>query len=150
MMDLISLANKAGILFEWWDFAPPLEAVYWEAPGLPPIIGLGYSLKRAHTAYFRCVLAEEIGHHFTSSANSIPKTFFHYSDRLRVSKTEYKALRWAALYLMPLDRLKYAISQGLTEKWDLAEWFNVTESMVDFRLRLPDMACALEKSLKIG
>ncbi len=135
-VELFELIDKEGIYIEWWDFSPPLEAVYWSFPGLPPIIGLSGRLKHAPSAYFRCVLAEELGHHYTSTADSIPQTFFHYRDRLEVSKAEYRALKWAALHLMPFDDVLQAVSNGLVERWQLAGYFNVTEQMVDMRISL--------------
>lgn len=135
---LLKMADEHGIIVEYWDFRPPLEAVYWSFPGLPPVIGLARSLfdSRAH---FRCVLAEELGHHFTSTGNSIPLTLFHYRDRLEISRVEYRAMRWAALHLMPLDKLRLAFRKGIYERWELAEHFDVTEDMVDFRMALPDI-----------
>jgi len=138
-MELFQLAEREGIIIEWWDFEPPLEAVYWAAPKLPPVIGLANSLDYAPRAYFRCVLAEELGHHFTTVGCRIPRTYFHYRDRMEVSRAEYRALRWAAQWLIPLDKLVKAFKKGITEKWEIAEYFDVTESMVSFRLSLPDM-----------
>lgn len=138
-MELFQLAEREGIIIEWWDFEPPLEAVYWAVPGLPPVIGLANSLDYAPRAYFRCVLAEEIGHHFTSVGYRISRTYFHYRDRIEVSRTEHQALRWAARWLMPLDKLLWAFRKGVFEVWDLAEYFDVTEDMVMFRLNLPDV-----------
>lgn len=139
-LELFALGASVGIKFEWWDFKPPLEAVYWEIPGLPPIVGLAHSLHNASRAYFRCVLAEEIGHRFTTVGNAIPRTFYRYRDRLEVDRVEYRALKWAALYLMPLNKLVQAFKEGIVERWELAEYFDVTEQMVDFRLKLPDLA----------
>lgn len=135
---LLKLAEQEGIEVDYWDFAPPLEAVYWSHPSLPPVIGLGKHLFSSR-ARFRCVLAEELGHHFTTVGNAVPLTFYHYSDRLRVTRAEYRALKWAAYYLLPFDKLKKAFSDGVLLSWELAEYFNVTEQMVKFRLRLPDV-----------
>jgi Zn-dependent peptidase ImmA (M78 family) len=135
---LLKMADKHGIIVEYWDFQPPLEAVYWSFPELPPVIGLSNALFE-YRAHFRCVLAEELGHHFTTTGMVIPKTFFHYRDRLEVSRAEYRAMRWAALYLMPLDMLRKAFRKGIYERWELADFFDVTEDMVDFRMALPDI-----------
>lgn len=72
-LELWTLAQQEEIEIEWWDFQPPLEAIYWQTPGLPPIIGLGNSLKESSPAYFRCVLAEEIGHHFTATCDTLTR-----------------------------------------------------------------------------
>lgn len=136
-LGLVKYAEANGIRVEYWDFAPPLEAVYWSAPGLgiPPIIGLSRGLF-SNRAHFRTVLAEELGHHFTSAHDGLPKTFFHYKDRLEVCREEHRALRWAARYLIPADKLREAVTKGIKECWELAEYFEVDEDLVRFRLRL--------------
>lgn len=135
---LIKFAESHGIKIEYWDFVPPLEAVYMSSPGIPPVIGLSRSLFDSR-AYFRCVLAEEIGHHFTTVGSALPETHFHYSNRLDVSRAEYRALRWAAEYLIPLERLEECLHNNISEIWNLAEYFDVTEQMMRFRLNLPDL-----------
>lgn len=135
---LLKMAHERGIIVEYWDFPPPLEAVYWTFPELPPVIGLAKSLFQSRPR-FRCVLAEELGHHFMTVGDAIPKTHFCYHDRLKITRAEHKALRWAALHLVPLDKLHQAFSEGVQERWRLANYFDVTEDMMNFRLRLPDM-----------
>lgn len=139
LMDLFSLAEDEGIIIEWWDFKPPLEAIYWAANDMPPIIGLANSLMYAPKAYFRCVFAEELGHHFTSVGYRISRTHLRYRDRIEISRTEYRALRWAAQWLMPLDKLVQTLKQGIVRVCELADYFDVTEDMVIFRLSLPDI-----------
>lgn len=151
---LFNLAEKEGIIIEWWDFEPPLEAVYWYTPGIPPIIGLTNSLYSASRAYFRCVLAEELGHHFTTVGKTIPRTFFHYRNRLEVSRSEYRAMRWAANWLMPRDSLISVLKNGIVNVWDIADFFDVTEDMVRFRMSLPDIytiyaTCGTNKRKKV-
>jgi Zn-dependent peptidase ImmA (M78 family) len=82
------------------------------------------------------VLAEEIGHHFTSAGERTPKKHHSMQDRLSIDKCEYKALRRAANYLIPEHDLIDVISEGLCEIWELAEHFDVTEELMRFRLRL--------------
>lgn len=136
-LGLVKYAEANGIRVEYWDFAPPLEAVYWSAPelGIPPVIGLSRSLFSCR-AHFRTVLAEELGHHFTSARDGLPKTFFHYKDRLEVKREEYRALKWAANFLIPQDKLREAVKKGIREDWELAEHFEVDECLVIFRKRL--------------
>ncbi|MGG1598524.1 ImmA/IrrE family metallo-endopeptidase [Paenibacillus naphthalenovorans] len=136
-LSLLNIAEKQGIVVEYWDFTPPLEAVYWVHSDLPPHIGISNKIV-SNRSYFRCILAEEIGHHFTTTGNAIPRTYFHYRDRLEVSKAEYQALKWASLYLMPSHKLINAIKKGVQECWEFAEYFDVTEDMVKFRFELPD------------
>lgn len=135
-LELLRMAEEQGVLVEFWDFSPPVEGIYISEPGTPPVIGLSNSIRtRAH---FRCILAEELGHHFTTVGSCLPASHFLYSDRLEISRAEHRALRWAARYLMPLDKLQRALWHGARETWALAELFCVTEEMVRFRLGLPE------------
>ncbi len=138
--DLISLACNEGIKLEYWDFKPPLEGVYWKAPGLPPVIGISRRLfdNRRH---FRSVLAEELGHHFTTAGCHVPEVWLHYADRLNASRAEYRAARWAAAHLIPADKLREALSRGAAEVWELADRFDVDEPLVKLRLAMLRATC---------
>lgn len=135
--EMLKIAHEEGIKVEYWDFKPPLEGIYINSPGMPPIIGISKSLFES-SPQFRCVLAEELGHHFTTVGDNLPQQCYHYRDRLTVSKAEYRALRWAAEYLIPKKQLQQTLQSNNT-LWDLAELFNVTEEMMEFRLKLPDV-----------
>ena len=83
-------------------------------------------------------MAEELGHHFTSTTECKENACFNYENRLDVSMIEFMALTWAAQYLIPVDDLYHTVRYGITEAKDLAEHFNVTEEMIYFRLILHD------------
>lgn len=135
MQQLCIVAENEKIVIEYLRLKDPFKGFYCKEPGCLPFIGLDYSLhsdRRLH----RCVMAEEIGHHFTSAGAPVVKRRFSNSDRLSIDKIEYKALRWAANFLVPEDDLLDAIRDGLCELWELAEEFDVTEEMMRFRMRL--------------
>jgi len=137
LLDMCLVAEQEKINIRWWDFVPPVLGLYWAPRGKQPVIGLDNSLEDK-PRLLRCVMAEELGHHFTTSTKCINNVCFNYRDRLDISQVEFKALRWAALYLIPLDHLDKSIRHGVIESWELAEQFDVTEKMVKFRLSLPD------------
>jgi Zn-dependent peptidase ImmA (M78 family) len=99
------------------------------------MIGLSHALNSDRRLH-HCVLAEELGHHFTSTGERIAKRYYSTQDRLSIDKCEYKALRWAANHLVPENDLLDVIGEGLYEIWELAEHFEVTEDMMRFRMRL--------------
>lgn len=133
---MFKLAEENGVDVLYWNFKKPYEAVYLAFPGCPPVIGLCRSLLNSR-AHFRSVFAEELGHHFTSVGTNALKPHFHFVDKLLYSRAEYLAMKWAANYLIPEDALKFAVQKkGLTEIWQLADYFCVDEEMIDFRLRL--------------
>ena len=130
------LAEREGIEVYFWQFNGGVRGIYWRPQGgAPPAIFLDASLQE-FPSLLRCVMAEELGHHFTTTGNCLCRTYFNYRDRLSVSKAEHRALRWAAKYLIPKDKFVMALQNGIRERWELAEHFEVTEQMVEFRLGL--------------
>jgi hypothetical protein len=132
---LVTYAISHGIDIQYWDFKMPLEAVYHHLPGMKPTIGLSKRLfgDRIH---FRCVLAEEIGHHFTTSGDRIPKEYFHYADRLSVGEDEYKAYEWSANFLVPNDKLWVCLNNGLNKIPSLSQFFEVEDELMRFKFCL--------------
>lgn len=133
--DMLELSSSEGIIVEYCDFSPPLNGLYWDSPLLYPVIMLGRHLQDDHQQ-LKCVFAEELGHHFTTVGQCIPKQFYNYGARLATSKAEYKALRWAAEYLVPENDLLDVIGSGLYDPWEIAEHFTITEELATFRMRL--------------
>lgn len=70
-------------------------------------------------------LAHELGHCQTASFRNI------YSPADLVCKHEYNANRQAVLDLVPYDDFIDAIRRGNREKWELAEYFEVTEDFIE-------------------
>lgn len=71
-----------------------------------------------------CILAEEIGHHETSSGNILDQR------NLNNSKQERLARKWAYEKLLPTERIGEAISKGYTTLWDMAEYLDVDEEFL--------------------
>ena len=73
----------------------------------------------------KVILAHELGHCKTGS-------FYNkYSKFDLVCKHEYRANRQAVLDLVPYEELLFAIEKGCKERWELAEYFDITEEFVD-------------------
>jgi len=132
---MLQLAEQKGIDVRYVNYDYPLDGLYWKEAILPPVIFIAKRIVH-ETPLFRCVLAEELGHHFTTVGGCLPKQFFSRQERMLVSKAEYKAAKWAAFHLIPQNNLNGAIENGILELWDLAEYFRVTELFMRFRMRL--------------
>jgi Zn-dependent peptidase ImmA (M78 family) len=143
--ELLRLVAAEEIRVEYRDMIPPVEAFYFRRFGFPPTIFLDSRLPR-NRRHFRCVLAEELGHHFTTAGNRLPQVHMHYRDRLTINKAEYRAQSWAARYLVPLDKLLELQKKEGSEVWMLAEEFDVTEDVMRFRMGLPDLTEAVYRS----
>lgn len=135
MFDPLEVIEQEGIALEEWDFAPPIRGIYVAAAALArPVIGLARRLGARPEALRRCVLAEELGHHFTTRGVRVVHFNLAYGARLEVSRAEFRALKWAAARLLPRRELFRALAAGFKEH-ELAEYFNVTPEMLRFRLR---------------
>ena len=135
---LYEIASKEGILIERWDFPQPLDAIYLTQPGIPPTIGIANRIP-SNSSQFRCILAEELGHHFTTAGKHITQKHMSYNRRLEVSKVEYKAMKWAAETLIPYHNLRRAIIwESHWTNYNIAEYFDVTIEMIEFRMQLND------------
>ncbi|MBR6513505.1 MAG: ImmA/IrrE family metallo-endopeptidase [Clostridia bacterium] len=71
-------------------------------------------------------LAHEIGHCMTGA-------FYRpYSPLETRSRCEYRANMWMIEHILPKQSLEAAFVQGITEVWELAEYFGVTEDIIRF------------------
>ena len=77
--------------------------------------------KNMTTAEKRCVLAEELGHHYTTVGDILDQ-----SD-IGNRKQERKARAWAYEKMIPLSSIKQAFTVGYTELWEMAEYLEVDE-----------------------
>lgn len=134
LSEILQLIEEEGIHLEWWDFAYPVFAVYGEIEN-EKVIGVRKDLYKSERK-LKCALAEELGHYFTGSAYDFKKPQ-NYHEELEIAKKEYKAKKWQVFYLIPEEEFLKAIKSGITEIWELAEYFDVEEEVIRFYLRLP-------------
>lgn len=129
---LLELAESENILVDYFILPADLLGVYYRTKNMPPVILLHSRLKD-NRRLLRCVFAEEIGHHFTTSQNIM---VFSRKDNYVYMKYEKLALWWATKYLMPLKELIKAINGGLFLTHEIAEHFEVTERFAGIGLKL--------------
>lgn len=79
------------------------------------------------------ILLHELGHYFTGSFYTLETTF------LNKLKCEARANTWVLKQVMPIEEIKKCLNKGMTEVWELAEYFDVPKEWVVFRLNLPDI-----------
>ena len=87
----------------------------------------------------KTIVAHECGHCFTGSTHAI------YSPFDVIEKHEYKANKWAAHRVMPIEEIKKSLRDGCVEPWQLAERFNVTEDFVKTALYIYQCEDALQE-----
>ena len=70
-------------------------------------------------------LAHDLGHCMTGAF------YNRYSNLNNIHQKEYRANKWAVHKLIPFKKLQEAFSNGIVERWELAEYFEVTEDFID-------------------
>lgn len=85
------------------------------------------------------ILAEELGHYYYSATYKFNSTFE------LISRQEYKAKKWAYCILIPYEKLKLALKNGITDLYSLADYFDVTVeymyNAINFYKRKNDLIC---------
>jgi len=73
----------------------------------------------------KCILAEELGHHFTSYGNIIDQS------KIENKKQERRARAWAYDKLIGITGLINAYKYGCRNKYEIAEYLNVSEQFLE-------------------
>lgn len=81
------------------------------------------------------ILAHELGHCATGCTHKVS------SPLDLIEKHEYKANRWAIERYIPFEELQTAVRHGYTERWQLAEYFDLPEPFIQKALSYYFSAC---------
>jgi hypothetical protein len=73
----------------------------------------------------KCILAEELGHHYTSYGNILNQ------KEISNIKQEQKARRWAYERLINFDDLIAAYEEGVKNRYELSLFLEVTEKFLE-------------------
>ena len=125
---LLDLAEKENIIVKFVDEIPEYrsEALYVARHGIRMI--LMANILKSNTIRMTEVLAEELGHHFTSVGDNIePKNYF---DKVNIDKCEAKALRWACNFLVPKDELIDELRKRPSTVDELADGLSVSRDIL--------------------
>lgn len=125
---LLDIAEKENIIIKFVDEIPEVfaEALYISKFGIRMI--LMANILKSNTIRMTEVLAEELGHHFTSMGDNIePKNYF---DKVNIDKCEAKALRWACNFLVPKDELIDELRKKPTSIDELADGLSVSRDIL--------------------
>lgn len=90
------------------------------------IIALNKNISK--TSEKTCILAEELGHHYTTAGNILDQKVI--SNR----KQEVKAKRWAVKRMIQTKDFIKAFEAGITNKAELVEFLNITEKFLDIAI----------------
>lgn len=122
LMDLYSIAECDGIDVNCFPLHKRDSVAFQDNDGVCYIAIDPFKL--SSTADERVKLAHELGHCETGAF------YNRYSPYDIRGKHEIRARRWAVRQLVPRSDLERAVLHGLTEVWELADYFQVTEAFM--------------------
>lgn len=73
----------------------------------------------------KCDLMHELGHCLTGTTHKLCSPF------QLIQQHEYRANKYAAFRYIPPKKVQGALDSGVTEMWQLAEWFDLPQSFVE-------------------
>ncbi|NLA43535.1 ImmA/IrrE family metallo-endopeptidase [Candidatus Saccharibacteria bacterium] len=114
---LLKEAEEEGLKVISWPFHGKTKGLYYDG-----VIAINKDLST--TAERTCILAEELGHYYTSCGNIID------TSDTNNRKQEVKARRWAVKRLVTLKRIIQAFEAGCRNMYELAEYIGVTEDFL--------------------
>jgi len=116
------LMQETPVPVKYADLPAQIKGLYFEVKTGQARILLNRKL--SSTAEKTCILAEELGHHYTSAGNIMDLT------DIRNRKQELRARDWAYRRLVPLEKIVEAYHSGITSRYELAEFLGVTEEFL--------------------
>jgi len=115
---LLNVAQTEHVKVLYLPMRENLKGLYYDQ-----VIALNKNIET--TAEKTCVLAEELGHYYTSIGNVLDQS------KIQNRKQERRARAWAFKKLVPLDKLLEAFNEGIRTRYELAEYLEVTEKFLD-------------------
>lgn len=116
---LLDMAEKENIsVYENYDFSNTrIDGLYCDG-------SIALSKDLSTEAEKKCVMQEELGHHYTSHG-----VIIDYKDTSN-SKQEHRARVWAYRNAIDLTDIISAYKRGCRNRYELAEHLNITESFL--------------------
>lgn len=87
-------------------------------------IGINYS-NINNSNEEKTILAEELGHYYCNALYSSS------CSNIEISKTEFRAIKWAFKMLIPYSKLKELANKGYKYCYEFAEELGVTEELIE-------------------
>jgi Zn-dependent peptidase ImmA (M78 family) len=150
---LFQLAEYEGIAIEWRDMHH-VQGIYTYTPEAPtPVIALSNTL-HTQERKLRCVLAHELGHHFTTSGHYIIAA--NSTSSIYATKHENLATKWAVNLMIDTYIFLECLKDGM-DKQELADYFyvlpefiNVKSELVKNNKNLADIVSETNTSYNVG
>lgn len=132
--NLFEIIDKENIIYEERNLERlGSKGIYIKLDGINPFIAIDSSIVNNKNTYIS-ILAEELGHHFTTCGNLLAPSK-SYIDNLIKDKKENIARKWAANYLISDEEFVQALLSCITNYFDMCEHFNVTYELLNSKIK---------------
>lgn len=108
------------------------KGIYLKIQDLPPTICVDKSIL-SYSYIYISILAEELGHHFTTNGDLTAKSK-NYSEQLYKNKKERLAKIWGANFLISDDEFVHALNNCISTIDEMAEYFNVSKEVIHYKI----------------
>lgn len=130
---IFNIIKNQNIIIEETDFKnSKAKGLYLKLIDFPPVIALDKSIL-PYRSLFLSILAEELGHHFTTQGNLL-KESNSYSDKLAKNKKESLAKKWAANFLISDEEFVQALNLCISNSFDMCDYFDVTNEILQYKI----------------
>jgi len=130
---IFNIIKNQNIIIEETNFRnSKAKGLYLKLDDFPPVIALDKSIL-PYRSLSLSILAEELGHHFTTQGNLLNESN-SYSDKLNKNKKENLAKKWAANFLISDDEFVQALNSCICNNFDLCDYFDVTEEILNYKI----------------
>lgn len=131
--EIYEIIEKENIIYEEANLKNThSKGLYFKVNDLPPVIAIEESIVK-YTALYISILAEELGHHFTTHSNLLESSK-DYSEKLCKNKKETIARKWAANYLISDTDFVQALLSCISNKYEMCEYFNITYDILENKI----------------
>lgn len=130
-LELLHLIEKENIILDEELKIQKTSGIYINTHGINPTIGISKNVSNDKEYY--SILAEELGHHFKTIGNLI-KQETSYIENVLKQKEELKAKLWASNFFISDEEFIQAILDCSNNIYTLAEKFNVTEEIINYKI----------------
>lgn len=127
--DLVALIKDCNIVLDYQPLPNHICGFYNGSADLDLIV-INTSITEDDILH-KMILAEEVGHYFTTIGDNTPKKIYTYSEQLRIEKCEVAAMKWASNYLIPTHDLIELIANDLNPTLEACyDYFGVSKELM--------------------
>lgn len=133
LKDIFEIIEKENIIFEESNIQhEDTSGMYLNIPDIAPVICISKSINNNRCKYL-CVIAEELGHYFTTVGNLTVKSQ-NYSEKIQKEKKEKKAKLWASKLLISDKDFVQALYKCIPNQYNMCDYLNVTSEILKFKI----------------